>query len=79
MRVTRAEDIEAAILKAKNSRKPFIIDAVVNSGELSLPPHIGWKEVIGFGTSKLKEVGQVINGDKKQWENLKKELESYFD
>jgi len=79
VRVTHAKDIEAAILKAKDSKKPFIIDAVVNSGELSLPPHIGWKEAIGFGTSKIKEAGQVISGDKKQWENLKKELESYFD
>ncbi|WP_051638333.1 thiamine pyrophosphate-dependent enzyme [Maribacter sp. Hel_I_7] len=79
VRVEHAKDIDAAVLQAKNSKKPFIIDAVVSSGALSLPPHIGIKEAIGFGTSKLKEVGQVISGDKKQWGNLKKELQSYFD
>ncbi len=79
VRVEHAKDIEAAIIQAKNSKKAFIIDAVVSSGSLSLPPHIGFKEAIGFGTSKLKEAGQVISGDKSQWENLKKELQSYFD
>ncbi|MDO7136327.1 thiamine pyrophosphate-dependent enzyme [Algibacter lectus] len=79
VRVEHARDIDAAIIQAKHSKKPFIIDAVVSSGALSLPPHIGVKEAIGFGTSKLKEVGQVITGDKDQWQNLKKELQSYFD
>ncbi len=76
IRVEKGDDIEAAILKAKNSKKPFIIDAVVNSGELSFPPHIGLKEILGFGSSKIKEAAQVITGDKKQWNNLKKELGS---
>ncbi|MFC6268694.1 thiamine pyrophosphate-dependent enzyme [Frigoriflavimonas asaccharolytica] len=79
VRVEKAADIEKAIVMAKNSKKPFIIDAVVNSGELSLPPHIGMKQILGFGTSKAKEVLQVISGDKNQWENLKKELKTYFD
>ncbi|WP_026838352.1 thiamine pyrophosphate-dependent enzyme [Gillisia sp. JM1] len=79
VRVEHAQDIEAAIVQARNSKKAFIIDAVVSSGALSLPPHIGFKEAIGFGTSKLREAGQVISGDKNQWENLKKELQSYFD
>ncbi len=79
IRVTHASEIEKAIILAKHSKKPFIIDAVVSSGALALPPHIGWKEVMGFGTSKMKEVGQIISGDRKQWENLKKELKAYFD
>lgn len=79
VRVENAKDIESAILEAKHSKVPFIIDAVVSSGELSLPPHIGLKEIIGFGTSKIKEGAQAITGDKKQWENLKKELKAYFD
>ena len=79
VRVEHAKDIGAAIQQAKNSTKPFIIDAVVSSGELSLPPHIGLKQAIGFGTAKVKEVTQVITGDKSQWENIKKELQSYFD
>ncbi|WP_373514533.1 thiamine pyrophosphate-dependent enzyme [Persicitalea sp.] len=79
IRVEHAKDIEQAIIMAKNSTKPFIIDAVVSSGELSLPPHIGVEEAWGFGTSKLKEVAQIISGDGQQWDNLKKELKSYFD
>ncbi len=79
VRVEHAADIEAAILQAKASTKPFIIDAVVNAGELSLPPHIRLKEAFGFGTSKLKEVGQIITGDKDQWKNVKKEITSFFD
>jgi len=78
-RVENVEDIENAILRAKNSKLPFIIDAVVSSGELSLPPHIGFKEIIGFGSSKVKEGAQAVTGDKDQWENLRKELKAYFD
>lgn len=78
VRIEQVADIEDAILQAKNSNKAFIIDAVVSSGALSLPPHIGFKEAIGFGTSKIKEAAQVINGDKGQWENIKKELDSFF-
>lgn len=79
VRVEHVEDIERAILRAKQSTKPFVIDAVVNSGELALPPHVGIKQILGFGTSKAKEVLQVITGDKSQWENLRKELNSWFD
>ena len=79
IRVEKAEDVENAIKMAKASDKPFIIDAVVNSGELSLPPKIGLKEIVGFGTSKVKEAVQVISGDKEQWKNIKKEVTAYFD
>ena len=79
VRVEHAEDVEKAIIMAKNSKKPFIIDAVVNPGELAMPPHIGMKQVKGFGTSKVKEILQIISGDKDQWDNLKKELQAWFD
>ncbi len=79
IRVVHAEEIENAIIMAKKSTKPFVIDAVVSSGEISLPPHIGVGQAVGFGTSKAKEGIQAVMGDKKQWENLKKELQSYFD
>ena len=79
VRVAHSKDIEAAVIQAKKSTKPFIIDAVVNSGELALPPHIGVKEALGFGTSKVKEVVQIISGDKGQWENLKNQLKGWFD
>lgn len=79
IRVEHAKDIENAITMAKKSTKPFIIDAVVSSGELSLPPHISLAQTIDFGTSKAKEGLQAITGNKDQWENLEKELQSYFD
>lgn len=78
-KVTEAEDVNAALKLAKSSSKPFIIDAVVNSGELSLPPKIGYEEIKGFGISKAREVIEVLKGDKAQWDNLKKEIEAYFD
>lgn len=79
IRVENAEDIEDAIIQAKKSRKPFIIDANVNSGELVMPPHMSISQAMRFGKSKIKEGFQAITGDKKQWENLKKEIQAYFD
>ena len=78
VRVEHAKDIEAAVIAAKNSRKPFVIDAVVSSGELHIPPGVGIGQAWNFGRSKMKEIGQVITGDKDQWENLKKELQAFF-
>jgi len=79
VRVEKAEDIEAAIVQAKESTKPFIIDAVVSSGEISLPPKITFEMAKGFGVSKLKEMWQVITGNKEQLDNMKKELDAFFD
>jgi len=78
IKVDKAEDILEAILLAKKSDKPFIIDALVTKGELSLPPKIDLEETSNFGVSKIKEIMQAIGGDKNQWENLKKEIEAYF-
>jgi len=79
IRVTHSKDVEEALQMAKNSNKPFIIDAIVNSGELSLPPNIEFKQAKGFGLSKAKEIIQAIKGDPLQWDNLKKEMEAFFD
>ncbi|MBN2638166.1 MAG: hypothetical protein JXR65_03645 [Bacteroidales bacterium] len=79
IRVEHSKDVESAIKMAKQSKKPFIIDAIVNSGELSMPPHIGFNEARGFGISKAKEIFEAIQGDKKQWDNVKKEIEGLFD
>jgi len=79
MRVEKSEDIEKAVKTAKASKKAFIIDAVVNSGELSLPPHISFDKAYRFGLSKMKEGFQAVTGNKAQWENLKNELKAYFD
>lgn len=79
IRVEHAKDIESAINLAKKATKPFIIDAIVTNTELSLPPKIGFEEAKGFGISKVKEIFRALNGDKGQWENIKKEVETYFD
>lgn len=71
--------IKDAVIAARLSKKPFIIDAFVNSGELSLPPKIGFEEIKGFGTSKVKEIIAAIGGDKKQINNLIGELKSFLD
>ena len=76
MRVEHAKDIAAAVQKAKNSKKPFIIDAVVSGGEVSFPPHISIKQVLGFSRSKVKEGMLAMSGDAKQWKNLSEEIET---
>jgi len=78
-KVEHAENVVQTVEQAKQANKPFIIDAIVNSGELSLPPKIGIKEATNFGTSKIKELVKAVNGDKKQWENIKNEVNAYFD
>lgn len=79
VRVTHAKDIEDAVEQAKRSTKPFIIDAVVSGGEVSFPPHISWKQIFGFGRSKIKEAELAISGDSKQWKNLSEEIETSID
>lgn len=79
VKVEHAKDIEAAILQAEKSTKPFIIDAIVTNAELALPPKIGFEEAKGFGMSKIKELVKAIKGDKRQWDNIKEEIEAYFD
>ncbi|MBQ4820536.1 thiamine pyrophosphate-dependent enzyme [Aquimarina sp. MMG016] len=79
VKVEHAKDIMSAIQEAKRSTKPFIIDAVVTNAELSLPPKIGFEEAKGFGISKIKEIFRAFNGEKEQWENIKQEIEAYFD
>lgn len=79
VRVEHAKDIEAAIEQAKRSTKPFIIDAVVSSGEVAFPPHITWKQVLGFGGSKIKEAALAISGNEAQWKNLSAEITTTID
>ena len=77
--VREVKNIIPAIEKAQKSKKPFIINAHVTPGELSLPPHIDFGQVRNFGLSKMKEVYQAIKGDKRQWDNVKNEIEAFFD
>ncbi len=79
VRVEHAKDIDAAIARAKSSKKPFIIDAVVSGGELSFPPHISLKQVLGFGRSKVHEAALAASGNTEQWKNLSEEIETAID
>ncbi|MDZ7778176.1 MAG: thiamine pyrophosphate-dependent enzyme [Bacteroidales bacterium] len=77
--VREVKNIIPAIEKAQKSKKPFIINAHVTPGELSLPPHIEFEQVKNFGLSKVKELYQAMKGDKRQWDNVKNEIEAFFD
>ena len=77
--IAHADDVESAVLQAKAATAPFVIDAVVSDGELSLPPKIQAEQVVGFAESKAKQVFMALSGDHEQWENIKEELATYFD
>lgn len=77
--VREVKHIIPALEKAQKSKKPFIINAHVTPGELSLPPKIDVHQAKNFGSSKIKEVVKAINGDKRQWDNIKNEIEAFFD
>ncbi|MCB0466530.1 MAG: hypothetical protein KDC78_12790 [Aequorivita sp.] len=76
IRVEHAADIPKAVQMAIDSDKPFIIDAITNPGELSLPPHITLEEAWGYGKSKAKEILLSVKGEKAQKKNLMDELKS---
>ena len=67
VRVEHAADIVPAIEQALASPKPFIIDAVVSAGELTMPPTISVDEAWGFGISKVKEALMGLKGDHDVW------------
>jgi thiamine pyrophosphate-dependent acetolactate synthase large subunit-like protein len=78
VRVEHAADIVPAIEQAMASDKPFIIDAIVSSGELSMPPHVGAYEFFGFGISKVKEGILGIEGDHRVWKEWRDEFKGFF-
>jgi len=75
-RVEHADEIIPAIEAAIRSTKPFLIEAMVSAGEISLPPTITAKEAWGFGTSKLSEILLSIRGDEGQWAGVTEELKN---
>lgn len=77
--VTENKGIIPAIKQAQKSKSPFILNAHVSGGELSLPPHIDFHQAKNFGISKIKEVLKAAKGDKSQWENIKNEVKAYLD
>ncbi len=78
IKVTEASEIPNAIAKAIASPLPFIIDAVVTAGVLSLPPKITLEEAYGFSRSKVKEALLALKGNQSQWQNIKSEMKAYF-
>jgi len=78
VRVEHADDILPAIQQAIASDKPFIIDAIVSSGELAMPPHVEIGEVWGFGMSKVKEGLLGLEGDHRVWKEWRDELMGFL-
>ncbi|MFD0860622.1 thiamine pyrophosphate-binding protein [Sungkyunkwania multivorans] len=78
-KVEEASAIASVIQAAKHSQVPFLIDAIVTSGAISLPPEIKFHHAKNYGMSKIKELYRAIQGDKAQWENIKQQIEAYFD
>lgn len=78
VRVEHADDILPAIQQAIASDKPFIIDAIVSSGELAMPPHVKVDEVWGFGMSKVKEGILGVEGDHRVWKEWRDELKGFL-
>ena len=56
IRISNPNEIRDAISAGLSSRKPTLIDAVVNPNELILPPKIDAKHAIGYAVGKMKEV-----------------------
>jgi len=76
VRVEHADQIKEAIRQAKQAKGPFIIDAIVNSGELPFPPDVTIDDAVKLTQSKLKEVKEAASGNTRQWENLVKEIKA---
>jgi len=74
VRVEHAQDIVPAIEQAIASSKPFIIDAIVSPGELTMPPHVQIKQAWGFGMSKVKEGLMGLKGDHDVWKQWRDEF-----
>ncbi len=74
VRAEHANEIVPAIEQAIASPKPFIIDAIVSAGELTMPPHIEIKEAWGFGMSKVKEGLMGLKGDHDVWKQWRDEF-----
>ena len=76
VRVEHAKDIVPAIEQAIASYKPFIVEAMVSPGELTMPPTITVAEAWGFGISKVKEAMLGIAGDHDVWQVWRDEFKA---
>jgi thiamine pyrophosphate-dependent acetolactate synthase large subunit-like protein len=77
--VSKNNEIISAVEQAKKSKTPFILNAHVTGGELSLPPSIDFKQAKNFGVSKIKELIEAAKGDETQWDSIKNEIKAYID
>lgn len=75
-RVESAADIVPAIEEAIAHDGPFLIDAVVSPGELTMPPHLDFEMAWGFGMSKAKEALIGVRGEHEQWTGWRDELKA---
>jgi pyruvate dehydrogenase (quinone) len=68
-------DIAPVLEQAAAATGPCLIDATVNAGVLSMPPHVALDHAWGFGMSKPREaVTLAREGDHQQWRNWPQEL-----
>ena len=67
VRVEHASDIVPAVERALACPGPFLIDAIVSPGELTMPPTVTVDEAWGFGISKVKEGLMGLKGDHDVW------------
>ncbi|MDE0887152.1 MAG: thiamine pyrophosphate-dependent enzyme [Myxococcota bacterium] len=74
VRVEHAADTIPAVEAAIASDGPFLIDAIVSPGELTMPPHLTINEAWGFGISKFKEAILGLKGDHSQWQGWRDEF-----
>ncbi len=74
VRVEHADDIVPAIEQALASPGPFILDAIVSAGELTMPPHIEISQAWGFGLSKVREGLMALRGDHEVWREWRDEF-----
>lgn len=77
--VTEVSGIRSALDQAKQFDGPFVVDAHVTGGALSLPPKIEAHQARNFAMSKLREIAGALKGDRRQWENIKSELDAFID
>jgi len=76
VRVEHAADIAPAIQQAIDSKLPFIIDAIVSPGELTMPPNVTIESAWGFGLSKVKEGLLGFRGEHEQWRAWRDEFKA---
>ena len=74
--VAGAAESGPALKRAKASSSPFVLNALVSSGEIPMPPHLSVKDALTLTKTKLKQTFAGIKGQKSQFEYMKSQLEA---